>query len=53
MTHKRPTKLLLPKECVNSGQWNVMTMFETGKYAQVIREMKRYGISILEVSEME
>ena len=30
-----------------------MTMFETGKYAQVIREMKRYGISILEVNEVE
>ena len=27
-------------------------MFETGKCAQVTREMRRYGISILGVSEM-
>ena len=34
------------------GQWNVRTVFETGKCAQVIKEMQRYGISILRVSEM-
>ena len=34
------------------GQWNVRTMFETGKCAEVIKEMQRYGISILAVSEM-
>ena len=52
MTHKPPTKLLSPKACVKIGQWNVRTMFETGKCAQVIKEMQRYGISILGVSEM-
>ena len=52
MTHKPPTKVLSPKACVKIGQWNVRTMFETGKCAQVIKEMQRYGISILGVSEM-
>ena len=52
MTHKPPTKFLSPKACVKIGQWNVRTMFETGKCAQVIKEMQRYGISILGVSEM-
>ena len=31
---------------------NVRTMFETVKCAQVIKEMQKYGISILGVSEM-
>jgi len=52
MTHKPPRKLLSPKACVKTGQWNARTLFETGKCAQVIKEMQRYGISILEVSEM-
>ena len=45
-------KFLSPKACVKIGQWNVRTLFETGKCAQVVKEMQRYGISILEVSEM-
>ena len=52
MTHKPPIKLLSPKACVKIGQWNVRTLFETGKCAQVVKEMQRYGISILGVSEM-
>ena len=52
MTHKPPTKSLSPKAYVKIGQWNIRTMFETGKCAQVIKEMQRYGISILGVSEM-
>ena len=48
MTHKAPTKLLSPKACLKIGQWNVRTMFETGRCAQVIR----YGISILGVGEI-
>jgi len=52
MTHKPPMKLLSPKACVKIGQWNVRTLFETGKCAQVIKEMLRYGISILGVNEM-
>ena len=52
MTHKPPTKLLSPKAHVKIWQWNVRTMFETSKCDQVIKEMQRYGISILGVSEM-
>ena len=52
MTHKPPMKLLSPKACVKIGQWNVRTLFETGKCAQVVKEMQRYGICILGVSEM-
>ena len=52
MTHKPQMKLLSAKACVKIGQWNVRTLFETGKCAQVIKEMQRYGISILGVSEM-
>ena len=45
-------KLLSPKACARIGQWNVRTLYETGKCAQVVKEMQRYGISILGVSEM-
>jgi len=37
---------------VRIGQWNIRTMFETGTCAQVTKEMRRYGISIMGVSEM-
>ena len=33
------------------GFWNVRTMFETGKLAQVTSEMNRYNLHILRVSE--
>ena len=45
--HKEPLKL-----CVKIGQWAARALFETGKCAQVIKEMHRYGVSILGVSEM-
>ena len=52
MTLKPLMKLLLPNTCVKIEQWNVRTMFETSKCAQVTKEMWRYSISILRVSEM-
>ena len=52
MTHKPPLKLLSPNACVKIGQWNVRTLFETCKCAQAIKETRRYGFSILGVSEM-
>ncbi len=52
MTHKWAMKLLSPKAFVKIGKRNVRTMFETGNCAQVIKEMQRYGISILRISEM-
>ena len=45
-------KLLSAKSSVKIGQWNVRTIFEAGKCAQVIAEMRRYNISILGISEM-
>ena len=45
-------KLLLPKSHLGLGTWNVRTMYEQGRCAQVVKEMKRYNLSILGVSEM-
>ena len=47
MMHKAPLKL-----CLKTGQWDVRALAETGKCAQVIKEMHRYGVSILGVSQM-
>ena len=33
------------------GFWNVRTMYETGKLAQVAAEMRRYNLHILGISE--
>ena len=52
MTHKPPMKLQSPQACGKIGQWNVRTLFGTGKCAQVIKETQRYGVSILGISEM-
>ena len=43
--------LLGPKAKIRIGAWNVRTMYETSKSAQVISEMKRYRLDILGVSE--
>ena len=43
--------MLGPKQKIRVGAWNVRTMYETGKSAQVIREMQRYNLDILGVSE--
>ena len=40
-----------PKSMVRIATWNVRTMFETGKAAQVTKEMQRYNLDILGVSE--
>ena len=48
-----PTQsLVTPKNITRIGAWNVRTMYETGKTAQVVKEMSRYRISILGISEM-
>ena len=46
------TSLASPKQLLKLAAWNVRTMYETGKCAQVVAEMQRYGICILGVSEM-
>ena len=39
-----------PKSMIRLATWNVRTMFETGKTAQVTKEMVRYDLDILGVS---
>lgn len=43
LSHKRSTLI---------GTWNVRTMYETSKTAQVAREMERYNLDILGLSEV-
>jgi len=45
-------KLLSPKSQARLGKWNVRTMYEQARCAQVAKKMKRYNLSILGVSEM-
>ena len=48
----RPNKSFLrPKRKIKVGGWNVRTLYETSKSAQVAKEMKKYGIDILGISE--
>ena len=39
------------KQWTRVGFWNVQTMWETGKLAQVEEEMSKYKLSILGISE--
>ena len=52
MTPRPPMKLFSTKACVKIGQWNVRTMREIGKCAQVVSEMQRVNLDILGISEM-
>ena len=42
---------LLSSRSINVGTWNVRTMFETGKTAQVAAEMKNYNLKLLGFNE--
>ena len=46
-----PIPLLSSKKISRIGTWNVRTMYETGKAAQVAAEQRNYGITILGLSE--
>ena len=46
----RPS-LLHPKQSCYIRAWNVWTMNETGKAARIEREMNKYNIQILGISE--
>lgn len=46
-----PIALLTSKKTLRLGNWNVRTMYEAGKTAQIANEMKNYKISILGLSE--
>ena len=47
----RKIEVLSAKTKTRIGFWNVRTMYETGKLAQVTSEMRRYKLHILGVSE--
>ena len=49
---QRPTVINASKLQTIIGCWNVRTMYEIGKSAQVAREMKNYRIGILSISEI-
>ena len=42
-----PTPLLTPKRITKIATWNIRTMFEAGKAAQVAKEMESYKVSLL------
>ena len=45
------TTLLTPKATTLFGTWNVRTMYEAGKSAQISAEMTAYNLSILGLCE--
>ena len=47
----RPSAIISTRTTTTIGTWNVRTMFEAGKAAQVAAEMRNYNISILGISE--
>ena len=47
----RLTPLLTPRTLTRLAAWNIRTMCESGKTIQVAREMKRYKIRVLGLSE--
>ncbi|MEE4247058.1 MAG: endonuclease/exonuclease/phosphatase family protein [Kangiellaceae bacterium] len=46
-----PMTLLSTKAPSKLGTWNVRTMFEIGKTAQIAKEMRRYNIEVLGICE--
>ena len=48
---RRPIPLLSMKAARRIGTWNVRTMYETSKAAQVANEMGRYNIAVLGICE--
>lgn len=53
MTVKDPiADLLTPKHYIQVGCWNVRTLYQTGKLAQAVNEMKQYNLSLLAMSEV-
>ena len=47
----RPMTILSTRATIAIGTWNVRTMYETGKTAQVAAEMRNYNLTILGISE--
>ena len=41
----------LPKLVTKVAQWNVRTMYETGRCAQIAKELRNHSIDVLGISE--
>ena len=48
----RKVSLTTPKSTLRVGCWNVRTMYQVGKTANIMREFRRYGLCILGLSEI-
>ena len=46
------TKLLSARTTCRIGTWNVQTLYQPGKLAQLLREFETYQLDILGISEM-
>ncbi len=46
------TTFLSLKNAIRIGAWNVRTLYEAGRTALVAREMEKYGLEILGLSEV-
>ena len=46
-----PITLLSTRKTLNIGTWNVRTMYEAGKTAQVTAEMRRFNLAVLGLCE--
>ena len=46
-----PTNLLATRATTNIGSWNIRTLYESGRAAQVIKEMRSYNIKLLGLCE--
>ena len=44
-------ELLTPKRWIRVGCWNVRTLYQTGKLAQVVSELNRYNLTLMGVTE--
>lgn len=49
---RKPIKLFSPKQPTRIACWNVRTMYQSEKSAQIAKEMDRYNIEILGLSEV-
>ena len=47
----RPTTIISTRTTTTIGAWNVRTMYEAGKAAQIAAEMRSYKLTILGISE--
>ena len=52
MTRRPINRLLSAKTQTRLATWNERTLYQTGKCAQVAREMERYNIQVLGSSEV-